>query len=250
MVIGTFTSWTGRSFGAPGDERQASNPRVAPSPSVEQCPEIVYAMRPALRDAMIVTVVSPEICMRKTVRPTGHTHVVLDRGDESVAISTDHLAVIVTTGGNARRVDVASSANCDVTSLRGGLAASAAVRAFRSLANAVDETESDTAERLSVRLAGALASHLDGDPGAVRRLSRELHAKYCATTAGGRRRPATDWDIYKRSVVRACAELHMGLAGLSCWDRARNVWIFKWLVQTEAAWHGYVFGSAAWRARR
>jgi len=251
MVIGTFTSWSGPPIGAPigGDARTRPRAQAAATP-VETSPEIVYAMRPAFRDAMIVTVVSSEICMRKTVGPNGHVHLELDRASDCVAVSTADLAVAVTAAGRAERTDLGSPCEDDLARLRGALDGSTAVRAFRSLTNAVDETESDSAERLSVRLAGALVSHLDGDPGAVRRLSRELHAKYSLTGAPARRRVTDDWGQYKRSVARSCAELHMALAGLSCWNLARHTWIVKWLAQVEAAWHGYTFGSTAWRARR
>jgi len=251
MVIGTFTSWSGAPVGAPVEAEARPRPKVqVPAQSVEASPEIVYAMRPAFKDAMIVTVVSSEICMRKTIRPNGQTHLELDRGSDSVAISTADLVATVTIAERTERADFESAYEDDLARCRSALDQSTAVRAFRSLTNAVDETESDTAERMSVRLAGALVSHLDGDPGAVRRLSRELHAKYSLSGPRGRRRVTDDWGLYKRSVVRSCAELHMALAGLSCWNLTRHIWIIKWLTQVEAAWHSYAFGSTAWRTRR
>lgn len=254
MVIGMFAGWPGPPAAA-GAGSQVSRPpatkAAAPAPDrgLEGL-EVVYGMRPAWKDTIVVTVVSNEVCMRKTVRASGHARVELERGLEAIALSTDDGSLTVTGSHRTRRADLRSLDERSLMDLRGFLAPSCAVRAFRSLATAVDETESDTAERMSVRLAGALLSQFDGDPGAVRRLSRELHGRYGTPGARVRRRMADDWFAYKRAVVRACAELHMALAGLSAWHPERNARAFRWLIEVEAAWYAYVSASMAWRYRR
>ena len=253
MVIGTFAGWPGPPAAA-GAGSQVGRPpatrAAAPAPDrgLEGL-EVVYGMRPAWKDTIVVTVVSNEVCMRKTVRASGHARVEFERGLEAIALCTDDGSLTVTGSHRTRRSDLRSLDERSLMDLRAFLAPSSAVRAFRSLATAVDETESDTAERMSVRLAGALLSQFDGDPGAVRRLSRELHGRYAGQRAQPRRCAADDWFAYKRSVVRACAELHMALAGLTCWDLRRHSRALTWLIEVEAAWFAYVASSMAWRAR-
>lgn len=250
MVIGTFTGWSGPPLVAPVERAMHRQPSVQPLPGIAAgVSEVVYAMRPASKDTIVVTVVSPEICMRKSVRSNGQVRVEMDRGSDRIAISTEGTVVAVTRGARTAKLDVSSVREVDLLRLRSLLVDSPAVRAFRILATAVDETETDTAERMSLRLAGTLTSQFDGDQGAIRRLSRELHARYGSRVRRVGRRIPDDWFAYKRGVVRACAELQLNVAALNCWNPARNACALTWLLQVEAAWYAYVAASIAGRPR-
>jgi hypothetical protein len=127
--------------------------------------------------------------------------------------------------------------------MKGLLASSTAVRAFRTLANALEETGSDAPERMGVRLTGALVGQLDGDLGAVRRLSRELRAKY----AGPERRVALRadcWAIYQAAVVKAASDYEQCLNPFSYWNPMRQACSFVWVVQVEGLWFAYLSCSS------
>ena len=58
------------------------------------------------------------------------------------------------------------------------LLGSTAIRGLRTLATVLDESGSQSPEKLALRFTGALVAQLDGEEGAARRLSRDLVASY------------------------------------------------------------------------
>ena len=249
MITGMFTMWTGHPVEEIPRGRRPRRISDAASPRLSD-PEIVYAMRPGTGQTVAVSVVSAEICARKSVDRCGRSRLELDRGVDRVVMCAERETVVVTRGDETVTLNLSSTFEDDLVRLRTMLVASPAVRAFRPLATAVDETESDTAERLAVRLSGRLLAQFDGDHGAVRRLSRELHDRYAPQLKRGRRQVPLDWDMYQTDVVRACAELHVGLGGLSYWSPLRQVRSMAWITQVEAAWYAYVASALASRARQ
>jgi hypothetical protein len=250
MVLGMFMIWPGQS---PEDTPRGElpHPRSVHAPSL-CAPEsdVVFAMRPGSRHTIAVSVVSAEVCMRKTVDRDGHTRVELDRGADRIVVSADALSLSVSRGDESGAVALTSASEDDLLRLRSALVASPAIRAFRALATAVDETESDTAERLAVRLSGRLLAQFDGDHGAIRRLSRELHDRYAPHLKRGRRRVPLDWDAYQTAVVRACAGLQLAVGGLSYWSPLRHRRALEWATHVEAAWYAYVASALVCRARQ
>jgi hypothetical protein len=211
--------------------------------------EIIYSMRPAPNHKVVVTVVSSEVCLRKCVERTGHVDLEVERDGDRLGVRTEDRRLALTVAHRTLRFDLDRLTADDLVRLRSRLAPSGTIHALRTLATVVDETESDTAERLSLRLTGALIAQFAGEPGAARRLSRELHARYGPQLRKGRRQVPRDWLTYQKSVVRACAELQLGIAGLSFWDPARHTCALTWITRVEAAWHTYVTASAAWRSQ-
>jgi hypothetical protein len=250
MVIGMFGGWPGQAVPDPPRRDQPGEGAAAPRDfGRDSSAEIIYSMRPAPNHNVVVTVVSSEVCLRKCVERTGHVDVEMERAGERLRIRTEERRLALTVAHRTLRFDLDRLTAEDLVRLRSRLAPSGTIHALRTLATVVDETESDTAERLSLRLTGALIAQFAGEPGAARRLSRELHARYGPQLAKGRRQVPRDWLTYQKSVVRACAELQLGIAGLSFWDPARHTCALTWITQTEAAWHTYVTTSAAWRSQ-
>jgi hypothetical protein len=227
----------------PGRAVEASAVRVSDA-------DVVYAVRPGSRQSLAVHVVSAEVCVRKLVDRHGHTRLELDRGADRIVVSTEASTLTVSSGEAAFAVDLPSAPEDELIRVRTALVASPAIRAFRALASAVDETESDTAERLAVRLSGRLLAQFDGDHGAVRRLSRELHDRYAPQLKRGRRQVPLDWEMYQNSIVHACAELQLAVGGLSYWSPLRHAGALEWVRRVEAAWYAYVASALAWRARQ
>lgn len=250
MVIGMFGGWSGQVVPAPpGGDQHVQAPAAPPEFGRDSSAEIIYSMRPAPNHNVVVTVVSSEVCLRKRVERTGHVDVEMDRDGDRLRVRTEDRRLALTMAHRTLRFDLDRLTADDLVRLRSRLAPSGTIHALRTLATVVDETESDTAERLSLRLTGALIAQFAGEPGAARRLSRELHARYGPQLRKGRRQVPRDWVTYQKSVVRACAELQLGIAGLSFWDPARNTCALRWITQVEAAWHTYVTTSAAWRSQ-
>jgi hypothetical protein len=250
MVTGMFTISPGRSSedAVRNDLPHSPHPHSAADRASES--DVVYALRPGSRHTVAVTVVSAEVCMRKTVERNGQTRLELDRGPDRVVVSADHARLTLSRGEDTITLSLPPGAEEDLIRLRSALVASPAVRAFRALATAVDETESDTAERLAVRLSGRLLAQFDGDQGAIRRLSRELHDRYARRLKQGKRQVPLDWDAYQTSIVRACAELQLGVSGLSYWSPLRHARALEWLMRVEATWYLYVASALTWRARQ
>jgi hypothetical protein len=212
--------------------------------------DVVYAMRPGSRHTVAVSVVSAEVSMRKSVDRNGHTRLELDRGPDRIVVSAEALTLSVSCGDQSVTLNLASVGEDDLLRVRSALVDSPAIRAFRALATAVDETESDTAERLAVRLSGSLLAQFDGDHGAIRRLSRDLHDRYAPHLQRGRRQVPLDWDAYQTSVVRACAGLQLAVGCLSYWSPLRHTRALEWVSQVEAAWYTYVASALIWRSRQ
>jgi hypothetical protein len=250
MAIGMFTTWTGPGPAETGRGESLRRHDAHTAPLRPSESDVVYSMRAAAKHTIAVNVVSAEVCMRKTVDRDGRTRLELDRGTDRVVVSADGLTLTVSRGDDTVTLNLPSALEEELTRLRSALVASSAMRAFRALANAVDETESDTAERLAVRLSGRLLAQFDGDHGAVRRLSRELHDRYAPHLKRGRRQVPLDWDAYQTAIVGACTELQLAVSGLSYWSPLRHARALEWMAQVEAAWYTYVASGLAWRARQ
>jgi hypothetical protein len=243
-----FPTWSEPQQGE-GGALTPRHPRGASAIQVSDA-DVVYAMRPAAQQSVAVHVVSAEVCVRKLVDRHGQTRLELDRGADRIVVAADGSTLTVSSGANTFGVILPSASEDELIRVRTALVASPAIRAFRALAIAVDETESDTAERLAVRLSGRLLAQFDGDHGAVRRLSRELHDRYAPQLKRGRRQVPLDWETYQTTIVRACAELQLAVGGLSYWSPLRHARALEWMTHVEAAWHAYVAASLAWRARQ
>jgi hypothetical protein len=91
---------------------------------------------------------------------------------------------------------------------------------------------------MAVRLTGALVLQLDGDEGALDRLSRE-----CAPTGAppiGPVPPIHMWTGYLGTLARLAWDFQTSLQPLTCWDPARTTRALEWAADTEACWYAYL----------
>jgi hypothetical protein len=130
--------------------------------------------------------------------------------------------------------------------VRALIVSSPALRQFRRLAAQLEASGDVTPEILGLRVTGAVVSEVDGDEGAVRRLSRELRAKFTANMKRVRLR-ASCYDSYQDLVVRAAAQMEQCMGQFSVWNPMRQVCAGVWTLQVESAWFSFLSCSAILR---
>jgi hypothetical protein len=146
-------------------------------------------------------------------------------------------------GDRSVTVNVNGGHDAQLGRVRALLLGSAAARAARTLATVLEESGTDALPRMGLRLTGALLAQMDGDEGAVRRLSRELHTRYARSV---RRLPparTVGLEAYQAGVTKAATDLETCLESFSFFNPMRQVCSFVWVRQVERLWCAH----AAWR---
>jgi hypothetical protein len=204
-------------------------------PTHPPAPEISYTLT---RDRAGVRLAAAGTTFRveKTVLPDGSTDVTIECGGDVVSIAATHVAVVVTRGERSVAVNVNGGHDGQLGRVRALLLGSSAARAARTLATVLEESGTDAPARMGIRLTGALLAQMDGDEGAVRRLSRELQARYGRNP----RRPLparTDGlEAYHGGVIKAAADLETCLEPFFLVNPMRQVCSFVWVRQVECLW--------------
>jgi hypothetical protein len=230
-----LTGWSGPALAPPhgGDwDPGASGPAVR-HPSAE----VDYAVR---RDAsrILLTATCANLVVRKTVLANGDAEVTIVRRRDVAQIVATHAAVTVSHGKRSVRVNVNGGHDEQLARVRALLLRSDAIRALRTLAIVLEESGTETPDKMGVRLTGTLAAQLDGDTGAVRRLSRELQGRHGSSACrAARRDPATCWDLYRAGLLKAASNLESSLEPFYFVNPMRQVSSFIWLNQVERHWY-------------
>src|SRR5215212_6404332 len=204
-----LTGWSGPPMAVPhrGNWDPGAGVPVVRHPSAE----IDYTLR---RDGgrVLLTAASPDVVVRKTVLANGDTDVRVERGRDAAQIVATQAAVTVSHRKRSVRVNVNGGHEEQLARVRALLLRSDAVRALRTLATVLDESGTETPDKMGVRLTGTLVAQLDGDGGAVRRLSRELQARHGSSSRRApRHAPATCWDLYRAGLMKAASNLEASL---------------------------------------
>jgi len=201
--------------------------------------EVTYSLRPDTDGSFVLAASSSDVTMRKSVFEDGHSLTVIEKGNDRVKISATHAGVVISRNGRSATIGTDARGDEPWVRVRALLAGSPAVRAFRTLTSALEGEDGKSAEQLGVLVSGALVAQLDGDPGAVGRLSRALRARF-----GGpfrKVRGGTDcWAMYQAGVMKAAADLEACLNPISMWNPMRNVCAFVWTIQVEGLWFAYL----------
>jgi hypothetical protein len=243
MLMVTFLSgWSGVAQAAtPGG---TWGPRVGlTSPAFAPSGDVIYSLRDGGDGSVVLTASSSAFSLHKRVQADGQTEVVIQRGDDKVTLQTTASWISVARGQRSVKLQLGVASDEEFVRAKSLLASSIAVQAFRALVTALEESGADGPERMGVRLTGAVLAQLDGDLGAVRRLSRELRLKF----AGPERRVArqTDcWSIYQAGVAKAAADYEQCLNPFSYWNPMRQACSFVWVLQVEGLWFAYLSCSS------
>jgi hypothetical protein len=119
-----------------------------------------------------------DLVVQKTVSSDGQAAVTIKRDDDLVSIVSARTTIAVSRGRDSVLVNVAGGHEEQLWRVRQLLLGSTAIRGLRTLATVLDESGSQSPEKLALRFTGALVAQLDGEEGAARRLSRDLLASY------------------------------------------------------------------------
>src|SRR5215212_6911523 len=229
-----LTGWSGPPMAVPhrGNWDPGAGVPVVRHPSAE----IDYTLR---RDGgrVLLTAASPDVVVRKTVLANGDTDVRVERGRDAAQFVATQAAVTVSHRKRSVRVNVNGGHEEQLARVRRLLLRSDAVRALRTLATVLDESGTETPDKMGVRLTGTLVAQLDGDGGAVRRLSRELQGRHGSSSRrASRHAPATCWDLYRAGLMKAASNLEASLEPFYFVNPMRQVCSFIWLNQVERHW--------------
>jgi hypothetical protein len=237
MMTVLLTGWSGPASALP---RLADwSARAGPAPACHPSTEITYSL--TYEDTRVrLAASSSGFVIQKLVRPDGGTEVTLERDRDLVSIISTHAAVVVARGRRSVTINVNGDHDEQLARVRALLLGSSATRAARTLATVLEESGTDAPEKIGIRLSGALVAHIDGDEGAVRRLSRELQARYAAVTQRAKFRPPDYSDVYHAGVMKAATDLETCLESFSFFNPMRQVCSFVWVHQVERCWRAYV----------
>src|SRR3954464_4579394 len=169
--------------------------------------EVDYAIR---RDGsrILLTATSPDLVVRKTVLANGDAEVRVGRSRDVAQIVATHAALTVSHGRGAVTVNVNGGHDEQLARVRALLLRSNAIRALRTLATVLEESGTEAPDKIGIRLTGTLVAQLDGDGGAVRRVSRGLQARHGTSSRRARRHaPVTCWDLYRAGLMKAASNL-------------------------------------------
>jgi hypothetical protein len=239
-----LTGWSGQAVASPAGAA-AGGAIGAVSPARHSGEEIGYRLSREDRGGILLSVASGDLVTRKTVQADGRSDVVITRNNDAVSIVATRLTIVVTRGTQSLTVNVNGGHDKQLARVRALLLGSAATRALRTLATLLEESGTDAPERMGLRLTGALIGQLDGDEGAVRRLSRELQARYGPRTRRTRNARVDGWAIFQAGVTKACADLETCLESCCSVHSMRQVSSFVWLYHVERLWFAYLACSSA-----
>jgi hypothetical protein len=170
-----LTGWSGPVRAVPvigfGD-----GPRDPAPPS--RADVISCSVRRAQDGCIALTASVADMMVQKTVSSDGRAAVTIKRDDDLVSIVSARTTIAVSRGHDSVLVNVVGGHDEQLWRVRHLLLGSTGIRGLRTLATVLDESGSQSPEKLALRFTGALVAQLDGEEGAARRLSRDLLASY------------------------------------------------------------------------
>jgi hypothetical protein len=244
-----LTGWSGPAIAVPVSGCDSAPRDTAAAARTD---EITCSVRRDRDGSIAVTASVADVVVRKTVSPDGHATVTVERDDDSVSIVSTRTTIAVSRGRDSVLVNVAGGHEEQLSRVQRLLLGSAAARGLRTLATVLDESGSQSPEKLALRFTGALVAQLEGEEGAVRRLSRELLASYGGSQrrdpVGGASRaratPVECWRRYQTGVLTLANTLETSLSSFSFVNPMRLVCSFVFLMQVERLWFTYLSESS------
>ena len=223
----------------------AGAPAVSQVPRARSLHDVIYQMRETNDGSIETTAVSSEVSFKKIVFPDGRTEASFERGRDRVSVVSTQSGVTVSRGADTTTIEHSNVSEEKLGRVRSMWATSPALRAFRALVAAIEESDEIAApEPFAVRLTGALVAQLDGDDGAIARLAGRIRLQVAGPERKASLTTIDCWSIYADAVVRAARDLENCLKYFSIWDPRRNGCSFVWVLQVEGAWFGYLSCSS------
>ncbi len=189
-----------------------------------------------------VTARAGELEVDKVVYRDGRSVVVLKAGADRVSVAVNVVTVEVERGDEQRRLDVLKAGDEEWLQVRVMLAGSKALRLFRALASSFDPSTLKTPAGAAVVLSDAVLGYLDGDLGAISRLTRQMRAavqariKPVRLTSGGQESEKDCWHTYEGETMHAMDDYDSCMAMFKWYDPRRAACLTVWTLQAEVAW--------------
>jgi hypothetical protein len=207
--------------------------------------------------SVLLSASAADLGFRKIVHSDGSFHVQVDHGHDRLALAGFEGRLSLTYGSRSLVLATSRSRDEDWRGVRELMLATPAGRLFRRLTAELEAASDVEPEVLGLRATGALLGELDGDDGAVRRLSRELlnrQASDEARVGAAHRLPLT---VFLHNTLDASAELERRLVQAGVWGVNRIGPQLAWVLHVEAVWFAFYkerieSGRAmpsAWQAR-
>jgi hypothetical protein len=261
-----LTGWSGPALAVSVGSLRSSPRAMAAAPWHD---EVSCSVQREQDGRIALTASVADVIVRKTVSRDGRAAVTVKRDNDVVSIVSARATVVVWRGPDSVLVNVAGGHDAQLSRVRQLLLGSTAIRGLRTLATVLDESGAQSLEKLGLRFTGALVAQLEGEEGAVRRLSRELQTSY-GGSRGREARPdpvgagargvskdramsspngpaptmskgaADCWHSYRASVVKVANALEVSLSPFSFINPMRLVCSFVFLTQVEGLWFTYL----------
>lgn len=191
---------------------------------------------------LLLSATAGELSFRKVVYADGRYQAQIEQGRDRIAFAGSEGRVTVTYGSRSLTLS-ADQDDRQPGRVRALIVSSPALRQFRRLVAQLEATGDVSPEVLGLRVTGAVVSEVDGDEGAVRRLSRELRAKFTANMRKVRLRTSC-YDSYQALVVQAANQMEECMGQFGVWNPMRQVCAAVWTLQVESAWFSFLSCSA------
>jgi hypothetical protein len=192
--------------------------------------------------ALLLSATAGDLSFRKVVYADGRYQAQIEQGRDRIAFAGSEGRMVVTYGSKSLTLS-ADQDEQQPARVRALIVSSPALRQFRRLAAQLEATGDVSPEVLGLRVTGAVVSEVDGDEGAVRRLSRELRAKFTAGMKKVRLR-ASCYETYEALVVHAAVMMEQCMGQFGVWNPMRQVCAGVWTLQVESAWFSFLSCSA------
>jgi hypothetical protein len=189
-----------------------------------------------------------ELVFEKTSYADGHFALQLTSGDDVVVFKVGSAGTEVSRGGRiVKLADAATDREAD--EVRALLAGSRAVRRYRLLAAALEQSDENSPAAHGVLIAAVVVHGLDGDPGAAPRIARRLatpHAPERLWKIAFTQASIDCWVEYAAHVTTAYNDFQICLLSATWYTYQLVSYSCSglWLIRVEGYWFQYLRCSA------
>jgi hypothetical protein len=179
---------------------------------------------------------SGDLTFKQVVRPGRGFVIEIATGNDRIALDVSPDGTVVTRNRKARKLAPSGATDADLDEVATLLGGSRAVRRFRAVAAAVQQSGDASGFSSAVLIADALVGEATGDTGASRRvadhLTRRIRARLKKVTLEG----ASCYDAWEATVLEAADDLEECANSFSWWSPWKYVCSVPWYLEVLSAW--------------
>ena len=199
---------------------------------------LIIGVSESVDGSLLLSASAADLGFRQVVHLGGSFHAQVDHGRDRLALAGFEGRLSLTYG--SRSVVLADDGReADWRGVRELMLATPAGRLFRRLTAELEAAGDVDPIALGLRATGALIGELDGDDGAVRRLSRAVINRLAGEAALAGSPPGASLTGFPHTTLDASAELERRLMQAGVWSVDRIGPQLAWALQIEAAWFAF-----------